>query len=199
MGLRSVKSSVKRFGLLLISGVVVASCAGPFPDARTPGGEAGESDVGDTEHRTVEIYAVVVRRLVTKDHTFGDAPSPFKHVYILDGAVRNASDPTTADSKPQEPFSEGIKRGLRDKLADLPRIAFISDPDVVRVDDQGIGEVKNEGVIITLGPIVGDGNNVEVPNALWCGSLCGQWLTYVVEHQGGDWEISGTTGPTAIS
>lgn len=76
---------------------------------------------------------------------------------------------------------------------------FIDDPDSVRVGRQGLGGVKNDGVIITLGPITKHGSRIHVPNGLWCGGLCGQWLTYVLKHGPRGWEISGTTGSAAIS
>jgi hypothetical protein len=38
----------------------------------------------------------------------------------------------------------------------------------------GIGGVKNEGVIIILGPIKQAQEKIPVPTGLWCGGLCGQ-------------------------
>jgi hypothetical protein len=54
-------------------------------------------------------------------------------------------------------------------------------------------------VIITLGPIARRKGRVHVANGLWCGGVCGQWLTYVLREFEGQWSITGTTGPYAIS
>lgn len=151
-----------------------------------------------TEERTVAIYAAVIRRLVTKDHTFGRAKSPFAHVYVVDGAVENAGH-VTKEGEPGERFGRKIKEGIRQQLRSLPPIDFVRAPDSVRIGADGLGGVKNDGVIITLGPIPRGQDKVKVQNNLWCGGRCGQWLTYVLRRQGGNWRVIGTMGPYAIS
>jgi hypothetical protein len=42
---------------------------------------------GDGVARRIEIYSAVIRRLVTRDHTFGSGPSPFQRIYVLDGVI----------------------------------------------------------------------------------------------------------------
>lgn len=149
--------------------------------------------------RTTEIYAAVIRRLVTKDHTFGSSRSPFDHIYVVDGAVERAGDPMEGDGEPGTPFSRKVKEDLRAELDDLLPVGFVSNPDSVRLGPKGMEGVKDAGAIITLGPVAGQSARVEVANSLWCGGMCGQWLTYVVELRGGDWEVTGTTGSIAIS
>jgi hypothetical protein len=62
-----------------------------------------------------------------------------------------------------------------------------------------MGGVKNDGVIISLGPIERKKGRVHVATGLWCNSTCGQWLTYVLKQRDENWRITGTTGPYAIS
>jgi hypothetical protein len=171
--------------------------AGPSPNA-TPRSTAGPTPPTASEQRTIAIYSAVVRRLITKDHTFGGGPSPFDHLFIVDGAVKKAGDPME-QRRPTQPFSHAIKRGLRQNLADLPTMDFVSNPDSARLGKRGLNGVRDNGVIITLAPIEGDGLKVEVPNSLWCGGLCGQWLTYVVKLEDERWRVTGQTGPYAIS
>jgi len=198
-----VGSSVRKMAVLLLALVlVVAACdseSPPEPRVENQGNISPKAHQDDADPRTVENYAAVIRRLVTKDHTFGGAPSPFDHVFILDGLRQGAGDPSKGMGPPDKRFSREIKEALKIELASLPPIDFISDPVSVRVGKDLMGGVKKHGVIVTVGPIVGRGRNVKVSNSIWCGGLCGQWLTYRLKLRGGNWRIMGTVGPNAIS
>jgi hypothetical protein len=142
---------------------------------------------------------------VTKDHTFGGADPGFKVVYVMDGVVKGAGDVdgNVDESDPAEPFGDDVKAGLRTALGgDLPPIEFVSERSSVVVgtnSGKAPGHVKNEGVLISLGPIAGSGTKVEVGNSLWINGLAGQWQTYVLKARDGAWKVAGTTGPVAIS
>jgi hypothetical protein len=186
----------------------VPACGGESEQSqgRTPAGtDSGEPGPVEPE-RNAAIYAAVVRQLVTKDHTFGGRDPGFKIVYVLDGVVEDAADPlkpvNTYD--PQEPFPRDVKEGVRflAKSADLPPIEFVAERDsVVAGKRPGAdpGHVKNDGVLISLGPIEPTGRRVEVATSLWINGLAGQWLTYVLAQKGGTWMVTGTSGPMAIS
>jgi hypothetical protein len=73
----------------------------------------------------------------------------------------------------------------------------VSDPGTVIVSERGCAQVKDGGVLISLGPIEG-GARVTVPNGLFFACLGGQWQTYVLERVEGEWDVQGTTGPIAI-
>jgi hypothetical protein len=154
-----------------------------------------------SSNRSAAIYTAVVRQLVTKDHTFGGADPGFKVVYVLDGVVVDAADPSKRPSAhdPKEPFSHDVKDGLRflSTLAELPPVEFVAERDSVVTGTRSgssPGHVKNGGVLISLGPIKGDANRVEVANSLWINGLAGQWLTYVVERGDGGWAVTGISG-----
>ncbi|MDR9451382.1 MAG: hypothetical protein RI637_09215, partial [Acidimicrobiia bacterium] len=53
--------------------------------------------------------------------------------------------------------------------------------------------------IITLGPVSIDGNDATIDMEMWCGGLCGIWLTYELEVGDAGWEVLGTVGPIAVS
>lgn len=149
----------------------------------------------EAEERAVAIYAAVIRQLVTKDHTFGGGPSPFKRVFVADGVVRNASDPHVGKG-PARRFSSAVKRGILRALRDLPPVRFVADPDEVIVECR----VERGGALISLGPLgKGRGDAVTVANGLFFACLGGQWLTYVLEPAAGTWRVVGTKGPISIS
>jgi hypothetical protein len=187
---------MRKIAAVLAAGLTLAAC-GAAPESPAGGGPAPKGT--GRQRRTIGIYSAVVRQLVTVDHTFGSGPPPFKHVYVLDHAVERAGDPMEDDDNSAAHFSDEVKEGLREELKHLPPIDFISDPDSVRLGKDGMRGVKDHGVVITLGPIAGRRGKAKVANSLWCGGLCGQWLTYVVELEDGSWEVTETTGPAAIS
>jgi hypothetical protein len=172
----------------------------------TPGAiDSGGADAKSTD-RAPAIYAAVVRQLVTKDHTFGGADPGFDVVYVLDGVVEDAADPSKRATAhdPEEPFSHDVRDGVRmlSTLADLPPVEFVAERHSVVAGTRGgssPGHVKNGGVLISLGPIEPKGKRVNVEASLWINGLAGEWLTYVLEERDGTWKVTGTTGPMAIS
>jgi hypothetical protein len=194
---------MRRTALLLLAAVLISAAC----DSESPGQgpavkqeqDASGTDRNDSDRRTVEIYAAVIRRLVTKDHTFGRASSPFDHVYVLDGPLPGGDWPRNDAVRSDKQFSMAVRKALEVELSGLPPIDFISDPDTARLGKDLMGGVKKDGVILTVGPILGRGHNVKVANSLWCGGLCGQWLTYRLKFRGGDWRVTGTVGPMSIS
>lgn len=185
--------------LVLVVAVIFTACD---PPARGPSGSAQPSPTASgraDERTTAQIYAAVIRRLVTKDHTFGGGPSPFEYVYVVDGPIPGAGNVRMGLRPSPQRFPEAVKRAIEGRLGDLPPLEFIADPDSVRLGRQGIGGVENDGVILSLGPIETVQAEVQVSTGLWCGGTCGQWLTYVLGQDGGRWGITGTTGPYAIS
>jgi hypothetical protein len=195
-----VYRTMHRTPVLLVVGMLALTACGPAarpPSDQTPPAPtvSGSADTGNR----AQIYAAVIRRLVTKDHTFGRGPSPFEYVYVVDGAIPGAGNVRTGLRPAPEPFADALKQAVEDRLQDLPRLEFITDPDSVRLGKQGVGGVKNDGVIISLSPIEPVQDEVHVSTGLWCGGLCGQWLTYVLSQDLERWKITGTTGPYAIS
>jgi hypothetical protein len=181
----------------LAVGILLIACGGtsrPGPPRSAPTASQNPGNL-----RAVKVYAAVIRRLVTRDHTFGAAASPFRHIYVVDGVDATAASPANGLGEPGARFDHDLKEALRRELRDLPPLDFVSDPDSVRVGKHGMDGVRNNGVIITLGPLPRGAKKVKVSNSLWCGGLCGQWLTYVVELREGAWRVTGTTGPAAIS
>jgi hypothetical protein len=189
--------------LLLAAAIMAAGCADPRePAAATSHPASDTPSTTDDVAEQIGIYAAVISRLVTQDHTFGQGTSPFEHVYVVNGPI-SAAGATEAAPNPfgpaSDPFPPDVIAGIEDELVDLPPVRFVHDGNDVRLGEQGMQGVKDNGVIITLGRVAWKDGQVNVATGLWCGRLCGQWLTYVLVEDDGRWEITGTTGPISIS
>jgi len=194
--------SMRIIGLLVGLVILLSACGGSTDvDPGSPLGPVPDGDSGQTaDQRSVAVYAAVIRRLVTKDHTFGGEPSPFERVFVVDGVVKGAGNPQAGGDVAREPFPAGVKDGIARALADLPDVEFVADRDSVIVGENECGHVKGGGVLISLGPVTERaGGRVTVANELFFACLGGQWLTYVLERSDGDWKVVGTKGPIAIS
>jgi hypothetical protein len=198
--------AVKRLALALMLILIPLGCGSEAkePDSASPGNQSEGTDSADQLSRETAVYAAVIRQLVTKDHTFGGGDPGFEVVYVMDGVVAGAGkiDGNVEESDPAQPFSDEVKAGLLSGLADLPPIEFVSERSSVLVGTNSgtaPGNVKNSGVLISLGPIEGNGTKIEVGNSLWINGLAGQWQTYVLRARDGAWKVVGTTGPVAIS
>ena len=191
---------------VLLVGVALALTAcdrssesGPTTETGRPTTETGSPTV-EPDARTVAVYSAVVRQLVTEDHTFGDAESPFEGVFIdvrIDGGAGDPDVPGGHASTGTRLSAEEQAAILRE-LADLPPVKFVEDPDSVIVGKNRCTHVKGNGVLVTLGPISGGSERVTVPNDMFFACLGGQWLTYVLEQADGDWHVTGIKGPIGI-
>ena len=153
-----------------------------------------------TASTTGEIYAAVIRQLVTVDHGFGGAPSPYRHVYVLNGVVPSAADPMHLVSRPLIPFKPGLVQAISAKLHGLPPVSFVQNRGGV-VAGRNPGHATHAGVLITLGQITWrDDTTAIVANNRWASGLNGQWLKYIVRHHNDEWSVTGVAdGTVAIS
>jgi hypothetical protein len=198
---------MKRLGVLLV-GVALALTA---CDRSSESGPTTETGGATTETRrlavhpdarTVAVYSAVVGQLVTKDHTFGGGEAPFERIFIDVRIDEDAADPLggLGDHPPSAPrLPAEDQAAILRELTDLPRVRFVEDADSVIVGRDSCARVKGKGALITLGPIARGSKRVTVPNGLFIACLGGQWLTYVLERRDGDWRVTGTNGPIAIS
>jgi hypothetical protein len=195
---------------IVLACLLASGCAWSGDDDDAGVGGSNESSTEDSgpaqsdarTERKASIYATVIRRLVTQDHTYGGGDPGFRIVFVVDGALPGAAHPDAAGPRnPKRPFSEALKRKLESELSDLPPLRFVRTRGAaIRGESSSSpGQVISGGVLITLGPIIGGPSRVQVGNSLWLSGLAGQWLTYVVTRRTGEWRIKGTTGPTAIS
>lgn len=144
---------------------------------------------------TADIYAAVIRQLVTTD----SATATYRVLYVLDGVLPGAGNPYSGVSTdPKHRFDAALKTYLRAELADLPPLTFITHRSTV-VAGTPPGQVIHGGVLLTLGPVGPHGAQVEVASNYWVTGLNGRWSTYVLNHTPKGWHVVGTTGPVVIS
>jgi hypothetical protein len=162
--------------------------------ARAPAGPARAS-VADPE---AEIYAQVLRRYLSTpgENSF---PQAFTTVYVLNQAYPDAADPN-GKHEHGTPITAATQHQVTADLAGMARVLFISRGYSVIESRGGCGQVKNGGILITLGPPVGDSHKVQVAINGWVACAGATWLTYIVQSQRGDgWRVTGTTDQMAIS
>ena len=148
------------------------------------------------------IYAAVIERLVKEARSDG-SDSPFKVLFILDGVVPNAANPTIQAAH-VEPFSHDMKDGIKlvTALGELPPIEFVTERESAVVGTKSgrqPGRARDGGALISLGPVEKPDQRVEVSSSLWVNGLWGRWQTYVLDERDGVWKVAGVTGPIAIS
>lgn len=185
--------------LLTLVAVLVSACTGSNSGPSHPnrGGATAES------HRASQaalVYAAVIRQLVTKDHGFGTAPSPYRHVYVLDGVVPSAGDPMHLVDQPANPFADGLGLQIAAALPQLPPVTFVRSRRLA-ITGAELGHVIHRGVLITLGRIEWiDSKTARVANNRWASGDNGQWLAYTVKYESSSWRVSGVASRTvAIS
>jgi hypothetical protein len=162
---------------LLILALVAAGC----------GSGAGSPD------RPVAVYAEVIRHMTTEE---GQA-SGFRVIYVLDRVLGNDQDPD--DPGVGVPIVAADRRALTSALGDVAPLEFVATrSEVVGPQEQG-GQVRNEGIFLTLGPISGEEERVLVPATSYLANLAATWQTWVVELVGEEWRVTGTQGPVAVS
>jgi hypothetical protein len=182
--------------LALSTAVILASaCTSDPPRDGAPSAPIGTTAPQDADNDELQIYATVIRHVVTKDLTRGTSPN----VYVVNGVVTGAARPRIENimRTPDRSFPPEITDGLKEELADLRTVRLIADPRRVLKGPRG-QSMSDDDVIIVVGPIEREERRVLVPNGLWC-NKCSQWLTYVLREVGGRWKITGTTGHAIVS
>lgn len=144
-------------------------------------------DVEDQD--AAAILAAATTQLLTVDHSFGvDSPPPFSDVRVATAAGGTGGTPLA-------PLTlEMIASAVTDTGAS---IEFVDDSSTM-IDE--LFESATPGVaVLTVGTLRLEDGRAEVDMQLWCGSLCGVYLTYEAVQTDGAWTITGPIGPIAVS
>ncbi len=156
--------------------------------------EREETDVVDRsqsqseeEIARAQVIAEAVRRLLNVDNGFG-ADHRFTGVHVA----------SLFDGDPGRPLGaltlELIAAVVQEHGAN---VQFIDDADglITKLfDDTPLGVA-----VISIANVRLDGSSAEVELRLWCGSLCGVFVTYEAALEAGEWSIVGPVGPIAMS
>jgi hypothetical protein len=184
---------MRRITILPVLVALAASGCQAWTGASAP---ARLDEVGDARTgRTSAIYAAVIHRLVTKDHTVYEEATPFERAFV----VTTAGAPYVRSESPPRPFFPAVEHEILVALRDLPSVRLVAHPDTAMVDEKSCrgARVKRGAALITLGPIKRSrGRAVTVRTGLIVGCLGknGQWLTFVLEPKDGSWRVVGTKG-----
>ena len=169
----------------LAAAVVVLLGAGCGREA-TPGGSAAD--------REVAIYAAVIRHMTSEP---GQA-SGFPVIYVLDRLVGTSENPTDTGGE-GTPIPEQHQAALAEAVAETGPLEFVGDRQSVIGPQAEGGMVQEGGILLTLGPIEGEGERVEVPASSYLANLAATWQTWVVQRYPNGWRVIGTAGPVAVS
>jgi hypothetical protein len=146
-----------------------------------------------------EVYAQVLRRYLSTPAENSFPGQAFKTVYVLNQAYPDAADPTGTHRRGTS-IAPQTQRRMTAALAGIAHVIFIADRGSVIEAAGGCGQVKNGGILITLGPPVSHGHEMRVAINGFVACLGATWLTYVLHDQPGvGWRVTGTTGSMAIS
>ncbi len=133
-----------------------------------------------------DLIAVAVKRLLTVDNGFGGV-DVFDDIRVAD----------VVGSDPDQPLQGLDLELIAATLSDLGTVRFV---DAADAEIEVLFEESPAGVaVVSVEHILLLDDRAEVELRLWCGSLCGVFLTYqaVPDHNG--WNIVGTVGPIAMS
>jgi hypothetical protein len=172
----------------------------PAPDAtHAPRPSTPRADPNDSTpvDRQALIYAAVLRQYLTSgDHSFGD--HRFPQVFVLDHTVAGAGAPGHGASGGGS-IPRAVQRAITHALTDVGPLTFVASSDAVIEEPHGCAHVRGEGILLTLGPIDGSGDRVQVGINGFVACLGANSLTYLVERAGRGWAVSGITahGPVA--
>ncbi|GAA3238743.1 hypothetical protein ACFO1B_10110 [Dactylosporangium siamense] len=181
----------RSLGTILATLVLIgtAGCGRPAVD--------NEPASGDT--RATDVYVQVLRRYLANSSENSFPDDQIRQVFILDRAMPGIGDPQPG-APAGRPIPVATQRDIVDALAEARPVSFVADRASVITSDGGCEVVRDGGILITLGPVDGDGNRVKVGINGYVACLGATWLTYVVQHTAGTgWQVTGTTGSMTVA
>src|SRR5215475_3680205 len=189
--------------ILTALAVSTAGCGGSAAAGAPPTVHAPASDRSAAGAKTgakeAEVYVQVMRRYLSTPAENSFAGQTFKMVYVLNQAYPDAADPSGMHGR-RAPIAPRTQRQVTAALAGMAHVIFIADRGSVIEARGGCGQVRNGGILITLGPLAGHGHEVQVAINGFVACLGATWLTYILRDQpGAGWRVTGTTGSMAIS
>jgi hypothetical protein len=147
--------------------------------------------------RQALIYAAVLRQYLTSGDATIAADYRFPQIFVIDHAVpgAGASGQGTSGGGPIPPAA---RRAITHALTDVGPLTFVASGDEVIVA-HGCAHVRDHGILISLGPVEGTGDRVQVGINGFMACLGGNSLTYEVQQTSSGWMVSGITalGPVA--
>lgn len=196
---------MNRLALLLALLLALGACSSVDADglidgagstSADPGPEPAEDAVPDPAiEANAPLLAAALTELVTNDHTFGPGPPPFTE-YLLQSRLDPGAGGTGAGGSDRD-LSDAERAAIEDAIAPFGPIRWIHDVEAFQTENR-VPSIEGSAILGVGEPIV-DGDRALVGVSLWCGDVCGTWLTYEIDLIDGVWEVTGINGPVAIS
>ena len=147
------------------------------------------------------IDAVVLRQYLTSggSHNGGGAGFGgfrFPRIFVVDHAVADAN--TLGHGASGGPIPRAVRRALTRSLADVGPLSFMSSGEAVIVPGS-CGEVRDRGILISLGPVDGVGDQVQVSVYGHVSCVAANALTYRVERTSSGWRVAGVAAWGPVS
>ena len=147
------------------------------------------------------IYAAVLRQYLTSGggHDGGDAGYGgfrFPHIFVVDHAVAGAD--TLGQGVSGGPIPGAVRQAITRSLADVGPLSFMSSGEAVIVPGS-CGEVRDWGILITLGPVDRVGGQVQVSVHGHVSCVGANSVIYRVERTSGGWRVAGVAAWGAVS
>lgn len=150
-------------------------------------GDSAESPSGGGDAALAGLQADALERLVTVDNSFAEGVFPFSRVHIV----------TVIGDEPDRPLDQLALDRISDALEPLAPVVFVPNTEDA-IDDLSVESAGGEAVA-GIENLRIEGERAEIDMRLWCGSLCGIFLTYEAELTDDTWQILGITGPIVMS
>jgi hypothetical protein len=163
----------------------------PKPPPDTTGPASAPDD------RQAAVYATVLRQFLTSaDDSLGNR---FPRIFVLDHTIAGAGTPTPrATATGGGPIPPAARHAITNALADVGPLTFVASPEAVIVGGNRCARVRDQGMLVTLGPPIGIGGQVEVGVNGFVACLGAAWMTYRVGWTETGWVVRETIrGPVA--
>ena len=138
---------------------------------------------------------LALRELVAEDNSFGPG-HVFTELLVLE-RIDPAAGTAIGSATPGRALTPDERDAIERSLAGLGTVRWIEDPAEHRTED--LMPIPVGAAIVGVGEVVFDDAGALVPVSLWCGGLCGIWLTYRIRLVGGEWTVVGPEGPVSIA
>ena len=185
----------RALGGVLVVTLFLAGCGDGSSSPPTTTMTTTTTPAGPGDADRAQVLALALRQLVTVNNSFGPG-----HAFT-ELLVQSALDPAAGTSipvdGPQRALTEAERTAIEAALSDLAPVRWIGDPAEWRTEN--LAPTVPGAAILGVGEPRFDDRGALVPVSLWCGGVCGIWLTYRLGLQAGSWSVTGMEGQWVIS
>jgi hypothetical protein len=147
---------------------------------------------GDPD-RLAGIYVAVISALIAGGYANFD---PWRPVTYIDATARSSAGPVAVSDVVTSPIPVEVQHRICEALAARTEVRFVDDPPSVIQPDS---RVRDSGVLVTLAPVPPAGRPVRIGARSYAGPLGMNSCTFIVDGDGAQWRVTGTTGIYSVS